>query len=167
MQTLPGQLRYELSESGSNLSVGERQLVCLARALLQQNQIIVIDEATANVDFETDRKIQETIKQNFSECTVLIIAHRLDTIMDSDRVMVLSGGTVIEYDPPQVLLGRKDSAFAQLISQLWLRLNTPMIAEVIFTESDQLSRNIYFHLFLLWMGAMSRLGLSCSIELFG
>ena len=117
MQSLPGQLQYMLNESGSNLSVGERQLVCLARALLQQNRIIVIDEATANVDLETDRKIQETIKQNFSECTVLTIAHRLDTIMGSDRVMVLSGGTVIEYDSPQVLLGRKDSAFAQLVKQ--------------------------------------------------
>ena len=114
---MPGQLQYELSESGSNLSVGERQLVCLARALLQQNQIIVIDEATANVDFETDRKIQETLRKNFSDCTVLTIAHRLDTIMDSDRVMVLSEGTVIEYDSPQVLLEKEDSAFAQLVKR--------------------------------------------------
>ena len=118
VQSLPGQLAYELNESSSNLSVGERQLVCLARALLQQNRIIVIDEATANVDFETDRKIQETIKQNFSECTVLTIAHRLDTIMGSDRVMVLSGGTVIENDSPNNLLLRRNSAFAQLVSQI-------------------------------------------------
>ena len=118
MQSLPGQLAYELNESSSNLSVGERQLVCLARALLQQNRIIVIDEATANVDFETDRKIQETIKQNFSECTVLTIAHRLDTIMGNDRVMVLSGGTVIENDSPNNLLLRRNSAFAQLVSQI-------------------------------------------------
>ena len=114
---MPGELHYEVSESGSNLSVGERQLVCLARALIQQNRIIIIDEATANVDFETDRKIQETIRQNFSECTVLTIAHRLDTIMDSDRVMVLSKGTVIEYDSPAVLLEREGSAFAQLVEQ--------------------------------------------------
>ena len=114
MQSLPGQLFYELNEAGSNLSVGERQLICLARALLQQNKIIVIDEATANVDLETDRKIQETMRSSFSECTVLTIAHRLETIMDSDRVLVMSEGTVVEYDSPSELLGKPNSVFAQL-----------------------------------------------------
>lgn len=99
------------------MSTGERQLICLARALIQKNKIIVIDEATANVDYETDRKIQQAIKQNFGECTTLTIAHRVDTIMDSDRVMVLSGGTVVEFDTPEVLLEREDSAFAQLVRQ--------------------------------------------------
>ena len=106
-----------MHEAGANLRAGERQLVCLARALIQKNKVIVIDEATANVDYETDRKMQQTIKQNFSECTVLTIAHRVDTIMDSDRVMVLSGGTVVEFDAPQVLLEREDSAFAHLVQQ--------------------------------------------------
>ena len=123
MQSLPGQLFYELNEAGSNLSVGERQLICLARALLQQNKIIVIDEATANVDFETDRKIQETIRKNFQECTVLTIAHRLETIMDSDRVLVMSEGRVVEYDSPSVLLEKSDSTFAIFASRLGIGFN--------------------------------------------
>ena len=89
--------------------------MCLARALLQNNKIIVIDEATANVDHETDQKIQKMIDKNFSECTVLTIAHRLDTILDSDRVMVLSKGKVVEFDSPQALLERKDSLFSELV----------------------------------------------------
>ena len=91
--------------------------MCLARALLQNNKIIVIDEATANVDHETDQKIQKTIGKNFSECTVLTIAHRLDTILDNDRVMVLSKGKVVEFDSPQTLLERKDSFFSELVKE--------------------------------------------------
>ena len=118
VESLPGQLRYQLNESGSNLSIGERQLVCLARALLQDNKIIVIDEATANVDHETDQKIQKTIRRNFNCCTVLTIAHRLDTIMDSDKVLVLSEGKVIEYDAPRVLLNNDRSLFFKLVKEL-------------------------------------------------
>ena len=123
VKSLPGQLNFQLNELGANLSVGERQLICLARALLQQNKIIVIDEATANVDFETDRKIQETIRKNFQECTVLTIAHRLETIMDSDRVLVMSEGRVVEYDSPSVLLEKSDSTFAIFASRLGIGFN--------------------------------------------
>lgn len=112
---LPGHLQYKLIESGSNLSVGERQLVCLARVLLQNNKIVILDEATANVDFKTDRLIQEVIRTKLNNVTVLTIAHRLDTIVDYDRVMVLDKGRVVEFDKPSVLLNEKGSYFADLV----------------------------------------------------
>ncbi|CAN0273183.1 unnamed protein product, partial [Hapterophycus canaliculatus] len=86
----------QVSEGGENLSLGQRQLVCLARAVLRRNKILVMDEATANVDVDTDSLIQEAIRKEFSGCTVLTIAHRLNTIMDSDRILVMQDGKVRE-----------------------------------------------------------------------
>ena len=114
VQDLPGQLEFKLKESGTNLNVGERQLVCLARALVQKSKIIIMDEATANVDFKTDRLIQEVIRDKFKDSTVLTIAHRLNTIMDYDRVLVLDGGRVVEFDKPEVLIS-KGGLFAEMI----------------------------------------------------
>ncbi|XP_034632062.1 canalicular multispecific organic anion transporter 1-like [Trachemys scripta elegans] len=85
-------------------SVGQRQLLCLARALLRKSKILILDEATAAVDLETDHLIQTTIRSEFANCTVLTIAHRLHTIMDSNRVMVLQAGRIVEYDSPERLL---------------------------------------------------------------
>ncbi|XP_078079204.1 ATP-binding cassette sub-family C member 2 [Mustelus asterias] len=101
---LSSQLQHEVSEGGENLSVGQRQLLCLARALLRKSKILILDEATAAVDLETDDLIQSTIRREFAECTVLTIAHRLHTIMDSTRVMVLDAGRIIEFDAPSTLL---------------------------------------------------------------
>nr|UEO57355.1 ABCC1 [Conogethes punctiferalis] len=108
---LPAGLRHEVSEGGENLSVGQRQLVCLARALLRKTPLLVLDEATAAVDLETDDVIQKTIRSEFASCTVLTIAHRLNTIMDSTRVMVLDQGTLVDFASPEELLQRKDGIF--------------------------------------------------------
>jgi len=117
VEELPNKLDQELAESGSNFSVGQRQLVCLARAILRHSRILVIDEATANVDQRTDSLIQATIREKFKKCTVLTIAHRLHTIMDSDRVMVLDAGRLKEFDAPYVLLKNPRSLFALLVEQ--------------------------------------------------
>uniref|UniRef100_A0A674HHU5 ATP binding cassette subfamily C member 2 n=1 Tax=Taeniopygia guttata TaxID=59729 RepID=A0A674HHU5_TAEGU len=104
VQGLPERLLHLVSEAGENLSVGQRQLVCLARALLRKAKILILDEATAAVDLETDHLIQTTIRSAFADCTVLTIAHRLHTIMDSNRVMVLHAGQIVEFDSPEQLL---------------------------------------------------------------
>jgi ATP-binding cassette subfamily C (CFTR/MRP) protein 4 len=114
---MPGRLDYQLSESGGNLSVGQRQLICLARAILRRNRILVLDEATANVDHKTDSLIQRTIRENFADCTVITIAHRLNTIIDSDRVLVLDAGRVIEFERPYLLLQNNTGMFYKLVKQ--------------------------------------------------
>ncbi|NXF93849.1 MRP1 protein, partial [Eubucco bourcierii] len=107
VSSLPDKLNHECAEGGENLSVGQRQLVCLARALLRKSKILVLDEATAAVDLETDQLIQSTIRSQFEECTVLTIAHRLNTIMDYTRVLVLDRGEVVECGSPDHLLQEK------------------------------------------------------------
>ncbi|XP_063922484.1 multidrug resistance-associated protein 1 isoform X3 [Zophobas morio] len=104
-------LYHEVSEGGENLSVGQRQLICLSRALLRKTKVLVLDEATAAVDLETDDLIQRTIRSEFKDCTVLTIAHRLNTIMDSDRVIVLDQGKIVEFDSPPNLLKQHQSVF--------------------------------------------------------
>lgn len=114
---LPFGLDYKLSEGGSNFSVGQRQLLCLARAVVRKNKILVLDEATANVDHATDEVIQTTIKTIFANCTVLTIAHRLHTVVDSDKVLVLDSGCVVEFDHPHLLLQKENGCFSKLVSQ--------------------------------------------------
>ena len=104
-------LQHQITEGGSNLSVGQRQLMCLARALLRKTKVLILDEATAAVDLETDDLVQATIRQEFSECTVITIAHRLNTIMDTNRVMVLDQGNIAEFDSPDNLLANKETIF--------------------------------------------------------
>ncbi|GIY40685.1 multidrug resistance-associated protein 1 [Caerostris darwini] len=104
-------IEHEISEGGENLSVGQRQLVCLARALLRKTKVLILDEATAAVDVETDELIQSTIRTQFSDCTIITIAHRLNTIIDYDKVIVLGKGEIVEMDKPENLLKKEDSIF--------------------------------------------------------
>ncbi|XP_055346997.1 multidrug resistance-associated protein 1-like [Paramacrobiotus metropolitanus] len=111
VSSLPDGLQHAVAEGGENLSVGQRQLICLARALLRKTKILVLDEATAAVDLETDDLIQRTIRDKFADCTILTIAHRLNTIMDSTRIMVLDQGKIKELDSPENLLRDRNTIF--------------------------------------------------------
>jgi len=108
-----------VSDDGDNWSAGQRQLFCLGRVLLRRNKILVLDEATASIDSATDAILQKVIRQQFSSCTVITIAHRVPTVTDSDRVMVLSYGKLLEYETPAKLLEDKQSAFAKLVAEYW------------------------------------------------
>ena len=106
VENLEGQLDYELLEKGENLSVGERQLICLARTLLQQNKIVILDEPTAHVDPNTERTIWTTVREKLKNSTVITIAHRLNTVKDCDAILVLREGQVAELDTFAALMGR-------------------------------------------------------------
>jgi ABC-type multidrug transport system fused ATPase/permease subunit len=151
---LPKGLDQEVAEGGENFSQGQRQLLCIARSLLRNPKVLIMDEATASIDNETDALIQTMyvpssycasfcivvvdtvmsnnifvlvclsfisgecrIRENFANATILTIAHRLNTIMDSDRVLVLDDGRIAEFDTPSVLLSKKDSQFKQMVDQ--------------------------------------------------
>ncbi|RLN96274.1 hypothetical protein BBJ28_00018015, partial [Nothophytophthora sp. Chile5] len=110
-------LMLVVEENGENFSVGERQMLCMARALLRQSRIVIFDEATAAIDRETDQKLQRVIRTAFSTSTVLTIAHRLDTILDSDRIVVLDGGRLVEFAPPDELVRKGHGHFFELMRE--------------------------------------------------
>ncbi|KAJ8920888.1 hypothetical protein NQ315_015681 [Exocentrus adspersus] len=128
-----------MAEGGTNLSVGQRQMVCLARAILRNNTILVMDEATANVDAGTDKFIQHTVRTKFAHCTVLTIAHRLHTIMDSDRVLVMDAGEAVEFDHPHLLLQKKNGYFSEMVKKTGPGMSDTLIR--IARESYQTRQN--------------------------
>ncbi|THG05400.1 hypothetical protein TEA_002119 [Camellia sinensis var. sinensis] len=112
-----GKLDSAVTENGENWSMGQRQLVCLGRVLLKKSKVLVLDEATASVDTATDNLIQQTLKQHFTDCTVLTIAHRITSVVDSDMVLLLDHGLIEEFDSPTKLLENKSSSFAKLVAE--------------------------------------------------
>ena len=115
VQSQEGQLDMKIEVEGGNLSQGQKQLLCMARAILAKPKILIMDEATASVDMEADSRIQELIRTEFKDTTVLTIAHRLATISEYDRIMVLDDGRIAEFDTPQALLQDPNSHYAQMV----------------------------------------------------
>ena len=115
VSTLQDGLNHKFAVGGDNLSIGQRQLFCLARALLRKTKILILDEATANVDVSTDEVIQKIIRKEFNNSTIITIAHRLHTIMDYDRILVLHEGRIVEYDSPEILMKDKSTLFYSML----------------------------------------------------
>ncbi|KAL2896839.1 ABC transporter C family member 3 [Bienertia sinuspersici] len=116
-----GKLDTIVTESGENWSMGQRQLVCLGRVLLKRSKVLILDEATASVDTATDNLIQQTIRKHFRDSTVITIAHRITSVIDSDMVVLLSNGLIEECDSPSRLLENKSSSFAKLVAEFMTR----------------------------------------------
>ena len=114
VENLEGQLDHKLLEHGANLSVGERQLICLARVLLQQKNIVILDEPTAHVDPDTEQTIWNIVREELKSFTVITIAHRLNTIRDSDKILVLKNGEVAGFDTFDVLINRKGGILSEM-----------------------------------------------------
>ena len=107
-------LQREITEGGDNLSVGEKQLVCIARAMLRRSKVVVLDESTASVDYHNEEVIQKAINNVFSMSTVITIAHRIKTVVNCDRVVVVDNGEVVEFDSPKEMIKRKKGLFYEL-----------------------------------------------------
>ena len=109
-------LEYIIENNGNNISIGEKQLICIARALIKKSKIILMDEATANIDYKTETFLQNSINKELKDCTVITIAHRIKTIINYDRILVLNNGEIVEFDSPQNLLDKK-GLFYQLYKE--------------------------------------------------
>ncbi|KAI5077528.1 hypothetical protein GOP47_0007352 [Adiantum capillus-veneris] len=119
IEKLPRQLETPVKDQGENWSAGQRQLFCLGRVLLKRSQVLVLDEATASIDSATNAFLQRVIRDEFSACTVITVAHRIPTVIDSDRVLALRDGVAVEYDSPKKLIEQKTSLFALLVAEYW------------------------------------------------
>ena len=111
-------LSFHIDEKGGNLSSGEKAIICICRAIMKKSKIVILDEATANIDLVTENQIQKMIKECFQNCTMITIAHRLQTIVQSDKVLVMGNGKVKEFDHPQALMANPSSHFAKLIEEV-------------------------------------------------
>lgn len=107
----------KIFDNNQNFSAGQRSLVCLARVILEKNKILIQDEATAHLDGTTDLIVQQIIREQFADCTVLTIAHRLDSVMDSDRVLVMDAGGMVEFDHAYRLLQKSDGFLTKLVAE--------------------------------------------------
>ncbi|RDD40610.1 Canalicular multispecific organic anion transporter 2 [Trichoplax sp. H2] len=116
-------LYLPINEGGENLSVGQRQLICLARAMLQNSKILVLDEATASIDTESDQLVQKTIREQFKASTVITIAHRLNTVLDSSRILILENGIIKEHDRPSNLIANSSSKYYHMLKDADLLQN--------------------------------------------
>jgi ABC-type multidrug transport system fused ATPase/permease subunit len=114
---LPNRLDTVVQDFGENFSLGQRQLICFARAILHRSPVILMDEPTASMDMETDELVQDAIRRCFADCTVINISHRLGTIKEYDKVIVMDAGKIIEYDSPEALLSDPTTILAQLYSE--------------------------------------------------
>ena len=134
------QLNFEIKDGGSNLSVGQRQLVCIARAMIKKPLLLLMDEATANIDTKTDGMIQNLIHSEFGESTVLTIAHRLDTIINYDKIVVLEKGVVIEQGVPGDLLMMNNEVgkFRQIVEENGQEYRKSLLTKAKFTENGKL-----------------------------
>lgn len=110
-------LDSQIASGGGNLSVGQRQIIALARAMLRKTKVLILDEATSAIDYQTDAVIQSSLRNEFKDVTLLTIAHRLQTIMDADRIMVMDAGNIAEFDRPSELLKNKDSLLRRLVDE--------------------------------------------------
>jgi len=108
VEGMKDKLQTEVTESNNLFSVGQKQLICLARAILRETKILVLDEATANVDLETDNLIQKKLRESFADSSVIIIAHRLATVIDADRILVMNKGEGLEFDHPYKLMVKEE-----------------------------------------------------------
>ena len=113
-------LNYEVGENGENISVGERQLICIVRALIRKTKIIIMDEATANIDYKTEALLQKSLKEGMKDCTVITIAHRIKTIINYDKILVLDKGEIVEFDSPNNLLN-KNGLFYKLYQESFIQ----------------------------------------------
>lgn len=148
ISSLPNQLEAYVQESGNNFSHGERQLLCLARAILQNCKILVLDEVSSNIDLETDQLIQKTIRTKFKSSTILTIAHRLHTVIDSDKMIVLSDGTIVEFDHPYLLLNNPNGYLYNQVIQNGKEV-TEKLTDIAKMVSKHNKNQILFVFFLI------------------